>query len=160
MAEQPGQRGSASRRRSLILNLVSNNYIGSQREIVDRLRKYGIHVDQSTVSRDCDHLGLVKKGAFYTRGDRYESERKKEILASLVRNGDIQLHVLADDALLIKTWPGFESAVGSMVNELFEADVAGAVPGQECVLILCGSKSAEALMNHIQGLASWAKRNT
>ncbi|HEY7971224.1 MAG TPA: hypothetical protein VID95_14600, partial [Candidatus Limnocylindrales bacterium] len=47
-------------RQRLILEVITNEPIGSQGELVDRLNARGHAVTQATVSRDIAELGLVK----------------------------------------------------------------------------------------------------
>ena len=50
-------------RQSAILDLVTQQSVGSQDELRRKLRDRGFHATQATISRDIKDLGLVKRAA-------------------------------------------------------------------------------------------------
>ena len=58
-----------NRRQRRILEIVSNETIGTQKELAERLQQEGFETTQATISRDIKELLLVKVNI---GGDRYK----------------------------------------------------------------------------------------
>ena len=129
-------------RERVILEIVSEQPVGTQEELARALAKRGASVTQATVSRDVKRLGLVKvsgaDGAY-----RYS-----------IANGVPGAHPSAEDNLrnafrefvtgvdageaffVVKTLPGRANAVGIALDEARRPDVAGTIAGDDTILVI------------------------
>ena len=129
-------------RERVILEIVSEQPVGTQEELARALAKRGASVTQATVSRDVKRLGLVKvsgaDGAY-----RYS-----------VANGFAGAHPSAEDNLrnafrefvtgvdageavfVVKTLSGRANAVAIALDEARRPEVAGTIAGDDTILVI------------------------
>lgn len=144
-------------RRSAIEAIVDSESVSTQEELRLRLRRRGIEVSQSTLSRDIRRLGLVKRpgadgGLFYTRsraGTRREARALGRLLPELLREA-----TPAGQLLVVKTLTGAAQTVAAALDETAWPEVVGTIAGDDTVLIVLRSEeSAVALAERLLRLA-------
>jgi transcriptional regulator of arginine metabolism len=131
----------ATRERA-ILEIVTDQAVGTQEELARALARRGASVTQATVSRDVKRLGLVKVAG---AGGAYRYA---------VSNGVGGAHPSADDNLrnafrefvtgvdageaffVVKTLPGRANAVGIALDEARRPEVAGTIAGDDTILVI------------------------
>lgn len=125
-------------RQQAILELVRGEALGSQREILERLRARGFEVTQPTVSRDVEELGLARM-----RDDRgrlrYASpqdaaaavpvERLRRVLREFVLGMEA-----SGNLVVIITPPGAANTVAEALDHAGLDDVIGTVAGDNTIL--------------------------
>ena len=132
-------------RQKKILELISVIDIDTQNQLIDELRKAGIHSTQATISRDIKDLRLIKE--LTARGTyRYaapagveadHSEKLKKIFRESVTD-----YVCAQNIVVIKTLPGLASAACSAIDKLDLKDMAGTLAGDDTAFIAMRDKDA------------------
>lgn len=128
-----------SKRQDAILAIITQENVETQEELIDRLRKHGIHCTQSTISRDIKQLHLVKElsGGVYryivskTKAELDSSDRLQRILHECCTGCD-----WAQNLVVIRTMPGLASAAGAALDAKGQAEMLGCVCGDDTVLIV------------------------
>lgn len=132
-------RSKAERHRA-IQEIVRKEEIGTQKELVERLRQLGFEVTQATVSRDIAELRLARvslgKGRYkYTLPsmelpeDVYE-ELKRQFglfVKDVDRGGNI---------LVVKTAEGHASGIALLMDRLRRDEIVGTLAGEDTILVV------------------------
>ncbi len=148
-----------SERQRAILELIARSPIGSQDELVERLRALGHVVTQATVSRDIAELGLAK----VARGDRHVYVSPDDIgqataLAAVLGGSggassadDARLRrIIADHpvaiarsglTLVLRSGPGSANTIAQAIDQSSLDDQVGTLAGDDTVLVLFGDES-------------------
>ena len=138
-------------RQRLILEVVSDESIGSQGELVARLNARGHAVTQATVSRDIAELGLVKapraaghvyvtpeslgSGAATTPGPAPVAPRSDERLRRIL--ADIPVTIGRSGLILLVTGsPGTASVIAQAIDESPLTEQEGTLAGDNTLLVL------------------------
>lgn len=142
-------RSKAERHRA-IQEIVSREEIGTQKELVERLRQLGFDVTQATVSRDIAELRLARvslgKGRYKYAlpslelpEDLYE-ELKRQFglfVKDVDRGGNI---------LVVKTAEGHASGIALLMDRLRRDEIVGTLAGEDTILVVArGEEEAKAL---------------
>ena len=127
-----------NRRQRRILEIVSNETIGTQKELAERLQQEGFETTQATISRDIKELLLVKVNI---GGDRY-----KYVIAQETPVTDAKLRMVlrefilsydySENLLILNTAPGNANTVASAIDRARWPQVYTAQPvrGGACPL--------------------------
>lgn len=115
-----------SKRQRHILDLITARDIATQEELNELLEKEGIFINQSSISRDLDELGVVKINGFYSKPVRQaESERF----------GLHGLDTAGDNLIVAKCDPGLASAVAVLIDREKVQEIVGTVAGDDTIFI-------------------------
>jgi transcriptional regulator of arginine metabolism len=142
---------SKRERQRLILEVITNEPIGSQGDLVDRLNARGHAVTQATVSRDIAELGLVKapraaghvyvtpeslgSGAATTPGPAPAAPRSDERLRRIL--ADIPVTIGRSGLILLVTGsPGTASVIAQAIDESSLTEQEGTLAGDNTLLVL------------------------
>lgn len=122
----------------LIEKLVSENVITSQEELLRLMEGKGIECTQATLSRDLRQLGISRgfdgRGGYrYVMPDR--EVKTTEVLPGR-ENDAITGLTWARGLLLIKTHPGFASAVAIKIDRAGRYEIAGTVAGDDTIMLI------------------------
>ena len=128
------------RRRKMIREVIASNAVGTQAELVRRLRKAGIACTQASVSRDIRDLGLVKLGGRYslptqTAGARGLDSEALQRIRSVQAAGEV--------LLVVRSNPGEASLVAIAIDNERWPSVAGTIAGDDTVFVACPDRSAQ-----------------
>ncbi|MBQ4333812.1 MAG: hypothetical protein IJC63_00435, partial [Myxococcaceae bacterium] len=74
-----GNSSSRETRRELIRELIEKSNIGSQQDLLMALSMRGVRVNQSSISRDLQEMGVVKVRGRYLIGEPYIPDTAEEI---------------------------------------------------------------------------------
>ena len=142
-----------SERQRKIIELISENDIGTQEELADALHSAGFDVTQATVSRDIRELNLTKtnvdgnrqKYVIYSTPDVQLNDRYVNVL----KEGFVSMSV-AGNLLVIKTVSGMAMAVCAAVDAFEFEEEVGSIAGDDTIMVATkGEKDAGALMERI-----------
>jgi transcriptional regulator of arginine metabolism len=146
MAIHGGGFNVKQRRQRALLELVTSSPIGSQEELVERLRDAGFEVTQATVSRDAAELGLVK----VPRGDRHVYATPEG--AATGNLYDSRLDRLLEDipvrvarsglSLVLVATPGSAGAIAQAIDQSSLKDQVGTLAGDNTLLVLFETEAA------------------
>jgi len=129
---------SKKARQGRLLEIARRRPVGSQEKLLSLLRKEGIHVTQSTLSRDIRELGLVKmRGSYQVHGEGPlappNGALRRAFEQFVVRTG------VSGNMLMVKTSPGNAHSIGVVLDAAQWPEVLGTVAGDDTVFVLLRS---------------------
>lgn len=124
-------------RHSKIIELISNNDIGTQEDLADALNKSGYNVTQATVSRDIRELNLTK----ISTGDgrqKYSAlinkdNQMNDKFLRVLRDGFVTMD-MAQNILVVKTVAGMAMAVAAAIDAMHWHEVVGCIAGDDTIM--------------------------
>ena len=129
-----------NKRQKKILELIVRYEIGTQEELMEKLRESGFDVTQATVSRDIREMKLTK---VETHG-RETDEDMKEKYERVFREGFISMDN-AQNILVIKTVSGMAMAVAAALDSMEFNEIVGSIAGDDT--IMCAIRSLDDTIN-------------
>ena len=146
------------RRQRRILEIVSNETIGTQKELAERLQQEGFETTQATISRDIKELLLVKVNI---GGDRY-----KYVIAQETPVTDAKLRMVlrefilsydySENLLILNTAPGNANTVASAIDRARWPQVIGTLAGDDTVMLVI--KPKEAVQEVVEKIEDYTSR--
>lgn len=147
-----------NRRQRCILEIVSNETIGTQKELAERLQQEGFETTQATISRDIKELLLVKVNI---GGDRY-----KYVIAQETPVTDAKLRMVlrefilsydySENLLILNTAPGNANTVASAIDRARWPQVIGTLAGDDTVMLVI--KPKEAVQEVVEKIEDYTSR--
>lgn len=147
-----------NRRQRRILEIVSNETIGTQKELAERLQQEGFETTQATISRDIKELLLVKVNI---GGDRY-----KYVIAQETPVTDAKLRMVlrefilsydySENLLILNTAPGNANTVASAIDRARWPQVIGTLAGDDTVMLVI--KPKEAVQDVVEKIEDYTSR--
>jgi len=144
-------------RQSLILKLIEDESIETQKELSDRLKAAGYDVTQATVSRDIKELRIVK---VLDHDDKYRyataapegandfTSRFRNIFRESVVNVDFAGHMV-----VIKTLTGVANAAAVAIDAMSIPHIVGSLAGDDTIfLVMREEKHASELCEDIKNM--------
>lgn len=132
-----------NKRQKRILEIISQEPIGTQEELAAVLQREGIHVTQATVSRDIKELRLIKaaRGGGYAyslpRGQTPIQDNTR--LKRIFRDAVLKI-TGSENIIVIHTLPGNANSVCSLLDGAEWDEYLGAVAGDDTILVVAKSK--------------------
>ena len=147
-----------NRRQRRILEIVSNETIGTQKELAERLQQEGFETTQATISRDIKELLLVKVNI---GGDRY-----KYVIAQETPVTDAKLRMVlrefiisydfSENLLILNKAPGNANTVASAIDRARWPQVIGTLAGDDTVMLVI--KPKEAVKDVVEKIEDYTSR--
>ncbi|MBE6773171.1 MAG: arginine repressor [Ruminococcaceae bacterium] len=136
-------------RHEAILSLISQQDIGTQEELMQKLNDMGYKVTQATVSRDIKYLKLIKtpvaSGQYkysYVNNDSEDfSGKYYSILSHSVTAVDY-----AGNMAVIKCYAGMANAACAAMDSLEIENVVGTLAGDDTIFVLCRNEESAAYL--------------
>jgi transcriptional regulator of arginine metabolism len=122
----------------LIEKLIMENIVSSQEELLRMMLGKGAECTQATLSRDLRQLG-ISKGFEAGGGYRYllpGSRRMVNEISPGETVAAITSMTWAQGVLLVKTPPGFASAVAINIDRAGRYEIAGTIAGDDTILVI------------------------
>ena len=144
-----------SQRLDVIRSLVARYDIQNQDELQKLLAREGISVTQATLSRDLRELGIVKSHNPETGCYCYQDSRRGKVFPVEPHRNRYTVETIksvefSGSQCVIKTYPGFASAVASVIDDNVHSGIMGTIAGDDVVLlILRASASVPELVSEI-----------
>ncbi len=130
-------------RHFFIQKLVDTVAIGSQQEFLDELKKEGIHISQSTLSKDLKELGIIKvrgkNGRFrFIQTKERDSFRtgvllKREVLDYL------QESTVVNNLLVLKTILGNAAGLSRCLDNINWPEIVATIAGVDTLVVITRS---------------------
>jgi transcriptional regulator of arginine metabolism len=136
-----------NKRQQKILELIVRYEIGTQEELIERLKEVGFDVTQATVSRDIREMKLTKietHGKLHYVALRESDEDVKEKYERVFRDGFISMDN-AVNILVIKTVSGMAMAVAAALDSMHFNEIVGTIAGDDT--IMCAVRSLDDVVN-------------
>jgi transcriptional regulator of arginine metabolism len=122
----------------LIEKLIMENTVTSQEELLRLIEGKGLNCTQATLSRDLRQLG-ISKGFDAGGGYRYllpGTRRTVNEMSPGETGAAITSITWAQGILLVKTPPGFASAVAINIDRAGRYEIAGTIAGDDTILVI------------------------
>lgn len=123
-------------RLNAILDLITENQIGSQGELTELLESRGFAVNQSSVSRDLVELGIVKTHGYY-------AIPQKNNYANF---GLLSLEIAGDNLVVAKTETGFAAAVCVRIDNAKIPEIVGTIAGEDTIFIAVRNQKEQRIV--------------
>ncbi|MEJ6950117.1 arginine repressor [Natronospora cellulosivora (SeqCode)] len=139
-----------SKRHLKIIDIIKSEEVGTQEELVDRLRSSGIDVTQATISRDIKKLGLIKVPDGYG-AYKYSlpSERKQTDIHSWLKRmfRDFVVNMdYSENIIVLNTLPGTANGLGSAIDNIEWDEIIGSVAGDDTLLLIIKPKEKTKIL--------------
>jgi len=126
---------SKKARHTRIIEIVRGGSVASQNELSSLLRREGISVTQSTLSRDIRELGLVKIRGSYKATGQSDAIPSTEALRRTF--GQLVISTgMSGNIVMIKTFPGNAHPIGVVLDAAQWPEVLGTLAGDDTVFVL------------------------
>lgn len=127
----------------MILKLIDKYEIGTQEELLEKLRENGFDATQATVSRDIKELRLVKQ--MDKNGSYRYVEGKSETDIYLSKFNAIFAHSViscdyAGNTVVIKCFTGMAQAACATFDNMKWEGLVGTIAGDDTIFALCRSE--------------------
>ena len=152
-----------SNRHEAIRRILAEHNVRSQEELGDFLRVSGFPTTQATLSRDFKELGIVKahessKGYVYRLPRRQSRVFMSQADGTMTDEG-IRSIEFSNSFAVIKTYPGFASAVATIIDNNLGHEIAGTLAGDDTLLLIlregCSSKEVlNSISKFVTGIQS------
>lgn len=128
------------KRHSMILKLISKYEIGTQEELMEKLRENGFDATQATVSRDIKELRLVKqmgkKGSYRYVEGKSEAEEYLSKFNAIFAHSVISCDY-AMNTVVIKCYTGMAQAACATFDNMQWEGIVGTIAGDDTIFALC-----------------------
>ena len=130
----------------MILKLVAETEIGTQRDLADALGEKGFDVTQATMSRDIRELRLTKtslgNGRFaYRIPGKEETQQVSAAFYTLFETSVTSIDQVLNQ-IVIHTLSGMANAVCAAMDTLTWEDVLGTIAGDDTILVIAKSEQS------------------
>jgi transcriptional regulator of arginine metabolism len=140
-------------RQGRIVEIIRKRAVRSQEELSSLLKREGIDVTQSTLSRDIRELGLVKARGSYRQSGERPSSPPDEIIRRAFEQFVIRTGV-SGNMVMVKTSPGNAHSVGVVLDAAQWPEVLGTVAGDDTVFVLLrNGRSGRKVLGRIRGVS-------
>ena len=134
-------------RQKLILKIISQEEVGVQEVIQERLEEYGLKVTQATISRDIKELSLVKtvgaNGQYKYDLPAYTKEKNKsseDLFVNIFLKSGASIDY-AMNTVVIKTHTGMAQAVCAKLDKTGYKALVGTIAGDDTIFALFRTES-------------------
>ena len=143
--KEPEETNKAARF-EMILKLVAEKEIGTQRDLADALGEKGFDVTQATMSRDIRELRLTKtslgNGRFaYRIPGKEETQQVSAAFYTLFETSVTSIDQVLNQ-IVIHTLSGMANAVCAAMDTLTWEDVLGTIAGDDTILVIAKSEQS------------------
>ncbi|MDQ1611761.1 MAG: transcriptional regulator of arginine metabolism [Pyrinomonadaceae bacterium] len=122
------------KRQQKLLSLIRAKPVSTQGELASHLERAGFAATQSSISRDLEELGVVKR-----RG-RYSVPRATGGAAA---RGLVSLDVAGDALVVARCEPGLASAVAVEIDGAAIKEIVGTIAGEDTIFVAVGERKAQ-----------------
>lgn len=135
-----GRNNMKKNRHSEILKIISEFNIGTQEELLEKLKESGVETTQATVSRDIKELNLVKQMS--KQGVYRYVENKSDTDEYLSKFNAIFSHSVissdyAGNTTVIKCFTGMAQAACAAFDNMKWEGLVGTIAGDDTIFALC-----------------------
>jgi len=124
------------KRQQKLLSLIRAKPVSTQGELASHLERAGFAATQSSISRDLEELGVVKR-----RG-RYVVPSATDGTAAAAR-GLLSLEVAGDALVVARCEPGLASAVAVEIDGAAIREIVGTLAGEDTIFVAVAERKAQ-----------------
>lgn len=137
-------------RHEAILSLITQQDIGTQEELMQKLNDMGYKVTQATVSRDIKSLKLIKtpvaSGQYKYSYVNNESEDFSGKYYSILSHSVTSVNY-AGNMAVVKCFAGMANAACAAMDSLEIENVVGTLAGDDTIFVLCRDEKSACEFN-------------
>ena len=122
------------KRQQKLLNVIRARPVSTQGELASHLERAGFAATQSSISRDLEELGVVKR-----RG-RYAVPR---VANGAAARGLLSLDAAGDALIVARCEPGLASAVAVEIDGAQLTEIVGTIAGEDTIFIAVAERKAQ-----------------
>ena len=140
-----------SERRSAILRILRGSPVRKQDELVRLLRREGLEVTQSSISRDLRDLGVLKAAGRYLPPDDVGGRTQGDFdtLRAFVRS----VSTAGPSLTVIRTTVGAAQTVAAAIDRAEWPEVVGTISGDDTIFLATDTARAQAqVVERLRGL--------
>ena len=138
-----------AQRQETIARLVGRGRAGTQGELIKGLRSKGVHVDQSTLSRDLAELGIRKSGGRYVIPDAELPHPDQPDYSAAVR----WFTCCGPHTVVIRTNAGQAQPIAVTIDEAGDPSILATVAGDDTIFVATKTRRAQAVA--LRRLKTW-----
>lgn len=140
--------------------LISSNEMGSQEEVLEALAKEGYQVTQATLSRDFKQLKVAKAASMNGKyvyvlpnETMYKRVASPRSASEMLRIPGYRSITLSGNMGVIRTRPGYASAIAYNIDNSNIDDILGTIAGDDTIfIVLREGVTKEQLMADLGGI--------
>ena len=125
------------KRQTTILKLINSGQISRQEELTLLLENKGFTVNQSSVSRDLDELGIIKINGVYALPHKHKSAATFGLLS---------LSAAGENLIVAKCEAGLASAVAVKIDAANITEIVGTIAGDDTIFIAVKDAATQKLV--------------
>ena len=144
-----------SHRQEIILSVLSKKSVRTQEALLSELRRRGVDLTQSTLSRELKALGISKapdgRGGYrYVAGGAGTGD--EGLLPSVA--AFVQSVARSHNLLIVKTPPGAAQGVARVIDQTDWPEVMGTLAGDDTILLIARSDAdAQAVEKRLRAVS-------
>jgi len=115
-----------------IRNIIREHAVESQEELLNILKSKGFEATQATLSRDIKQLKIIKSPD--VEGNYIYTLSKENNYTSI--SGDFATIEFSGQLAVLKTRPGYASAIASDIDTKARHEIIGTIAGDDTILII------------------------
>lgn len=123
------------RRHKKLLDLIAAKRIGTQGALAAYLERAGFVVTQSSVSRDLEELGVIKRRGAYALPSSSNGNTGAR--------GPFSLEAAGDALVVAKCAPGLASFVAVEIDRAMIPEIVGTLAGEDTVFVAVAERKAQ-----------------
>lgn len=116
----------------ILIQIIKSHKVRSQEDLQERLRKKGVEMTQSTISRALQRLNIAKVNGVYALPAISPGESKLVDFLEVRTSGDT--------LLVLKTTPGNANRVGYLIDNARIDGVVGSLAGDDTLFVAVETK--------------------
>jgi transcriptional regulator of arginine metabolism len=122
------------KRQQKLLSLIRAKPVSTQGELAAHLERAGFAATQSSISRDLEELGVVKRrGRYVVPG----------AATGAAARGLVSLDVAGDALVVARCEPGLASAVAVQIDGAALKEIVGTIAGEDTIFVAVAERRAQ-----------------
>ena len=122
------------KRQQKLLSLIRAKPVSTQGELASHLERAGFAATQSSISRDLEELGVVKRRGRYV---------VPQAAGGAAARGLVSLDVAGDALVVARCEPGLASAVAVEIDGAAIKEIVGTLAGEDTIFVAVAERKAQ-----------------
>ena len=136
---------SKKKRQEALRQIIYGSKVSAHHELIDALQKKSFAATQSSISRDLNELGIIKKGGYYYLPSSISEGQITPPLTSIMPAGK--------NLLVLKTLPSMAPSMAAIIDGQWLTGVIGTVAGDDTVFVAISPKTTvDAVSKRLQNI--------
>lgn len=136
-------------RQDTIRRILATSVVATQQDLLARLEAGGMTVDQSTLSRDLNELGVRKNGGQYVLPEEHETGPANVDYAAVVRS----FVPCGPHLIVMRTVVGQAQPVALAIDAAEDPSIVATLAGDDTIFVATRSQKTQAVA--LRRLESW-----